>query len=219
MINDIKLGFKLMRHGLQFKTSTVAAVLLFLGGILTEIGDAEISLSGFSLAMAASMVYQLVQSITCSTMVQSSSKKKVLQTSVSAICSWICMMILNTVLVVVKLISMHTNNKPMSDVASWLVMDSLFMLSVLVYMGVAMKMYWFAVIVFAVGFGGGYGILLSTISHGNVVIDISVPLGGAIAISYLAVFVGCGLMYLISLALYKKEFSKATFESSLKRAK
>lgn len=219
MINDIKLGFKLMRHGLQFKTSLLAGVLLFLGGIMTEVGDAEISLSGFTLAMAATMMYQLVQSITCSTMVQSSTKKKRLQTSVPAICTGICMMVLNTVLVVVKIISMHTNNKPMSDVASWLVMDSIFMLSVLVYMGVAMKMYWFAVIVFAVGFGGGYGILLSTMSSGIVEINIPISLGGAIAINYLAVFVGCGLMYLISLATYKREFSKATFDSALKRAK
>lgn len=219
MINDIKLGFKLMKHGLQFKTSVVAAILLVLGGIIAGIGDDEFTLSGFAFVMAAIMVYQLVQSITCSTMVQSSSKKKKLQTSVSTICTWVCLMIFNTVLVAVNVISMHVYHRPESVVAGGLVLDATFVLIIIVYMVVAMKMFWFAVIVMAGGFGGGYGVLIAVMSRGEFLIEVPISLGGAIAISYLAVFVGCGLMYLISFALYKKDFSKSTFESALKRAK
>lgn len=218
MINDIKMGFKLMKYGLQFKTSLAGVILLFLGGILTEMGDEVISLSGFAFVMAVIMVYQLVQSVTCSTMVQSSPKKKKLQTSVSAICTGICMIILNTVLVIVKLISVHINNKPVAAVASWNILDSFFILVVLVYMGAAMKMYWGATLGFVV-LGGVYGGILSASSLDKLVLDIPVSLGGAIAISYLSVLVGCVIMYLISLATYKREFSKTTFDSQLKRAK
>ena len=219
MINDIKLGFKLMKHGLQFKTTVLCVVLFVLGGIMAGIADDEFSLSGFAFVMAAIMGYQLVQSVTCSTMVQSSPQKKKLQTTVSTICTWVCMMIFNTILVVVNVISMHTNHIAESIVAGGLVLDATFVLTIIVYMVVAMKMFWFAVIVMAGGFGGGYGVLLSVMSRTDFVIEAPISLGGAIAISYLAVFVGCGLMYLISLALYKKDFSKSTFESALKRAK
>lgn len=218
MINDIKMGFKLMKYGLQFKTSLAGVILLLLGGILTEMGDEAISLSGFAFVMAVIMVYQLVQSVTCSTMVQSSAKKKKLQTSVSAICTGICMIIINTVLVIVKLISMHINNKPVSAVASWNIVDSIFILVVLVYMGAAMKMYWGATIGFGL-IGGTYGIWMSSMAHGTPWLEIPVSLGGAIAISYLSVLAGCVIMYLISLATYKREFSKTTFDSQLKRAK
>jgi len=212
------MGFKLMKHGLQFKTSLVAVILLILGGVLTEMGDGVIPLSGFSFVMAAIMVYQLVQSITCSTMVQSSTKKKRLQTSVSAICTGICVIILNTVLVIVKLISMYVNNKSISTVASWCIMDSIFILAVLVYMSAAMKMYWGATIGFGL-LGGAYGIWMSSMAQGTPWLEIPVSLGGAIAISYLSVLVGCASMYLISLATYKREFSKTTFDSQLKRVK
>ena len=129
------------------------------------------------------------------------------------------MVILNTILFVVNVIFMHTYHKPESVVAGGIILDAAFVLIIIVYMVVAMKMFWFAVIVMAGGFGGGYGVLLSVMSRGDFLIEVPISLGGAIAISYLAVFVGCGLMYLISLALYKKDFSKATFESALKRAK
>ena len=114
---------------------------------------------------------------------------------------------------------MHTNHIAESVVAGGLVLDAAFVLIIIVYMVVAMKMFWFAVIVMAGGFGGGYGVLLSMMTQTDFVIEAPISLGAAIVISYLAVFVGCGLMHLISIALYKKDFSKATFESALKRAK
>ena len=187
MINDIKLGFKLMKYGLQFKTTVFAAVLFILGGITAGIGNDEFSLSGFAFVMAAIMAYQLVQSVTCSTMVQSSPQKKKLQTTVSTICTWVCMVILNTILVVVNVIFMHTYHKPESVVAGGIILDAAFVLIIIVYMVVAMKMFWFAVIVMAGGFGGGYGVLLSVMSRGDFLIEVPISFGWikAVILQYL----------------------------------
>lgn len=215
MINDIKIGFKLMKYGLQFKTIVFAAVLLCAGGILVELEDPVSALSGFVIVMVAMLVYQLIQSVSCSTMVQSSSKKKKLQTSVSALCAGICLTILHTIIILLKLVSMHINQTPASDVVGGLFMNSILTVIVFVYMGASYKVFWLS----TVAFGVGCGLLVSTMARTHIVINIPISFGEAIAISYLAILAGCILLYFISVALYKKDFSKATFESSLKRAK
>lgn len=219
MINDFKLGLKLMRHGLQFKYSIVSTLLFLVLGLAVMTSDVPIVMIGTIYAMFGGvMVYQLVHSLTCAGLVQSSPLKKRLQTSVPAICTFVCMVILNTIVVCAKLWMARLNHTLMRDVATDILLGSVGTVIVLVYMGMAMKAFWLSTIVFIVAssIGGvflGIGLGLEWFASWNV------SIGAAIVISYLAVAAGCFLMYLISLALYKKDYSKTTFDSALKRAK
>lgn len=219
MINDFKLGLKLMRHGLQFKSSIVSTLLFLVLGLGIMTSDVPIVMIGTMYAMFGGiMVYQLVHSLTCAGLVQSSPLKKRLQTSVPTICAFICMVILNTIIICAKLWMARLNHTPMTDVATDILLGSIGTVIVLVYMGMAMKAFWLTTIVFIIvcsvgGFFLGIGLGLDWFTSWNV------SIGAAIVISYLAVVVGCFLMYLISLAFYKKEYSKTTFDSALKRAK
>ena len=219
MINDFKLGFKLMKHGLQIKMSILSSVLFLIAGFMFEASGEPIGIVGsVYVVMGSIMVYQLIHSLTCAGLIQSSSLKKRLQTSISAITTFVCTMILNTIIVGMKLLMAHLKQTPVSDIAANILIASFLMVIVMVYMGFAMKTFWLSTIVFIVacsigGFFLGIGLGLEWFTSWNV------SIGAAIVISYLAVAAGCFLMYLISLALYKKDYSKTTFDSALKRAK
>ena len=219
MINDIKLGFKLMKHGLSLKSSIFSSVLFLIGGLMFEVSGEPIGIVGSIYAVMGSiMVYQLVQSLTCAGLVQSSPLKKRLQTSISAICTFVCTMILNTIIIGVKLLIGHLKDIPMNEVAASILVSSFFLIIIMVYMGTAMKAFLLSTIIFImscgiVGYFIGMGLGLDWFASWNISIGVS------ITVSYLAVALGSFLMYLISLVFYKKDYSKITFESSLKRAK
>lgn len=219
MINDIKIGFKLMKHGLSLKSSIFSSVLFLVGGLMFELSGDVMGIFGSVYAVMGSiMVYQLVQSLTCAGMVQSSPLKKRLQTSISALCTFVCTMILNTIIVVVKLLVGNHNQTPMNEVAVSILISSVMLVLIMVYMATAMKSFLLSTVVFLgscgiVGYFIGMGLGLNWFTSWNV------SVGAAIVVSYLAVALGSFLMYLISLVFYKKEYSKITFEGALKRAK
>jgi len=219
MINDLKIGFKLMRHGLSFKSSIISSILFLIGGLMFEASGEPIGIVGSVYAVMGSiMVYQLVQSLTCAGLVQSSSLKKRLQTSISAICTFVCTMIFNTIIVGVKILIGYLNHTPMNEVAAGILVTGFFLIIIMVYMGTSMKAFLFSTIIFImscgiVGYFIGMGLGLDWFASWNISIGVS------IAGSYLAVVIGSFLMYLISLAFYKKDYSKTTFDSALKRAK
>lgn len=219
MINDLKIGFKLMRHGLSLKSSILSSVLFLIGGLMFEASGEPIGIVGSVYAVMGSiMVYQLVQSLTCAGLVQSSPLKKRLQTSVSAICTFVCAMIFNTIIVGVKILIGYLNHTPMNEVAAGILVTGFFLIIIMVYMGTSMKAFLLSTIIFImscgiVGYIIGMGLGLDWFVRWNISIGVS------IAGSYLAVVIGSFLMYLISLAFYKKDYSKTTFDSALKRAK
>ena len=219
MINDIKLGFKLMKHGLSFKSSIISSVLFLIAGLVFEAGGDLMGIMGSVYAVMGSiMVYQLVQSLTCAGLTQSSPLKKRLQTSISALCTFVCTVILNTIIIGVKLLIGHLNDVPMNEVTASILVSSFFLIVVMVYMGTAMKAFLLSTIVFImscgiVGYFIGMGLGLNWFASWNISIGVS------IVCSYLAVVIGSFLMYLISLVFYKKDYSRTTFESALKRAK
>lgn len=219
MINDFKLGLKLMRHGLSFKSSIISSILFLIGGLMFEASGEPIGIVGSVYAVMGSiMVYQLVQSLTCAGLVQSSSLKKRLQTSISAICTFVCTMIFNTIIVGVKILIGYLNHTPMNEVAAGILVTGFFLIIIMVYMGTSMKAFLLSTILFImscgiVGYFIGMGLGLDWFARWNISIGVS------IAGSYLAVVIGSFLMYLISIAFYKKDYSKTTFDSALKRAK
>lgn len=218
MINDFKLGVKLMKHGLQFKSSMLCVLAFIVIGIVFEMSDSNMPFGGFYMMIGGVFIYQLVQSVTCAGLVQTSPQKKRLQTTASAMCAFVGTMIANTISIIVKLLVAHLNHTQSSSLAANIIFTSGYTVILMVYLGASMKAFLpssglFFVLLFGMGFF--YGFLASRSSN----LELNLSVGAAIAISYLAVIVGSALMYVVSLALYKKDFSKMTFESSLKRAK
>ena len=70
MINDLKLGLKLMKHGLQFKAGMIATVVFCMIGLAMELVEGLATLvGGIYTLMGSIMVYQLIQSLTCAGLV------------------------------------------------------------------------------------------------------------------------------------------------------
>lgn len=220
MINDLKLTFKLLKHGLSFKSSLLSVLFFFAIGIVFELFSSEMPIGGIYMLMGSIMIYQLVMSVSVSTMVQTSPYKKKLQTSLPALITCPCMLILNTAVVLVKIVSANMMNKSVAELSDGILINGILMVVVLIYMGAAMKAFWAATIVFALVFGVGYSLILNMMfDRIGTVPEMILPLEASIAVSYLCIIIGCILMYLVSLLLYKKDFSKTTFETALKRAK
>ena len=84
---------------------------------------------------------------------------------------------------------------------------------VLIFTVIMYKYFWIAMVVLYVlmmGIGGRAG-YLSVVNGPQAGLFANVPVIGNVAIAYAFVFLGVGIAYLISLALYKRPFSKAAF--------
>jgi len=226
MINDLKLGFKVIPYGLNFKGSIVSYILFFILGLVMEITSPDMGLGVLYVAIGSLLVVQLINSITCSTMVQTSPYKKRLQTVIPCILGGGYLLVTHTLVLGAKWIGFQANFIDLEEAyameeayANSVIMSSVMLILVVVYMAAALKRFWVSTVIFIVVFIGLFS--TSTVSRilGDNAIWFTMEPPVAIALSYAMVLIGVICMYVISRILYKKDFSKVTFETALKRMK
>lgn len=222
MIRDIKLGFKVMKYGLNamyfafaMGISLVASIMF---GLLVPVG-----LSGIYLGMATMLVAQLIFSVSVSTMVQTSSLKKKLQTTIPTLLSGMFLVVGNTISLGVTWIwykRSENNRNPFvsitmesGEMETGILLTCGLMIFITFYVFLSMKQFWLGTFLFIGGFFGGYYFFKQ--EEINYLI---MPTWIAVFLSYGMIVLGCLIMYGISCATYKKEFSKQSFETMLKRA-
>lgn len=224
MIKDIKFGLQVMKYGLNFK-AIMLVLLIFVGmGVVFTILLPVGIIGCFYTAMGSLFIVQLIYSVSVSTMVQTSSHKKRMQTIVPSILGTLCMLISNTFAVIMQWSGYQrviNNTNPNiiityepGEYESGYIVSSLVLVFILLYTVIAMKYNEVAVVIMIAGF-----IAFQNLSRLGEINYIIMPEGLAIGLSYTIVLLGGGIMYLISIVSYKKDYSKATFDSLLKRAK
>ena len=226
MINDLKLAFKIIPYGLNFKGNIFSFLLFFVLGLVMEISTPDMGLGGLYVGMGSLLVVQLIHSVCVSTMVQTSPYKKRLQTVIPSIIGGGYLLIANTVTMIAKWIGFQHNNNVGYGIrfegegafSNAVVLSSCMMIVVMLYMGVALKCFWPATVIFFIVFVGLYAITIVSVTRGGVSV-VALPVEVAIVLSYVAILIGTLCMYWIFKAMYKMEYSKITFDAALKRVK
>lgn len=222
MINDIKLGLKVVRYGLNVKACVVISIIFLLIGILCDFFVPSAPINGLYIGMGAMLFVQMICSVSVSTMVQTSSLKKRLQTSVPAFAGGAFLLLGNTISILAKLagLNMLKDWSTEGEVASGVIITTILMVIMVLYMTGAMKLFWLATVGFFVvyllffSFSNKVSFMMTSESPFAII-----PLELAIVLSYVMIIVSAALMYLIFTATYKREYSKQNFETQLKRAK
>lgn len=222
MIRDLKMGFQIMKYGLNAKYSVFVLVICLLAGILFGL-FIPVGMGGLYLGMAAMLVAQLIFSVSVSTMVQTSPQKKRLQTTIPTLMSGIFLFLANTINLILTwlgYVRIKNNTNPFvtitmesGELETGILFTSGLMIFIMLYTFLSMKHFGLGTILFLGGFIGGYRYLqVGEVSY------LIMPTWAAVLLSYGMIVIGCVMMYGISCATYKREYSKRTFETLLKRA-
>lgn len=92
-MKDLKLGIKVMKYGLQFKTMVIMFVMFFVLGTAMEISNGIGNMGGIYLVILGTYIYQMIITSSVSTYVSASPKALKLQAVIPSVLSLIMMII------------------------------------------------------------------------------------------------------------------------------
>lgn len=214
MFKQIKLGITLLKYGYRLKTNIVAAAVMLGAGFIFEIITKGTNILGGAYIMIFSMyVFQLIESITISSMVQTSQLKKPLQTTIPTITSFVFYIIMCSVVVGIKLIIVAINPALETELAVTILSVAILSFFMLIYTGFAYKLFIPATIIF-------FFLIIPLMGYQNLVvargIELGISLWQAIGILYGMIFVGTICQYIICCATYKLPLSDLAFKGIIK---
>ena len=219
MINKIKTGIMLCRYGFSFKSNVAGALIFMVLGIVmqTNMTNEMSCLGSMYIVLSAIFMYQLICSVTISTMIQTSGYKKQLQTLIPTITSVPFMMLMYTVCVI-----MYYFMKSGSEeyAIKNLLLTAIFVFFMEIYTGTAYKYFVVSMGVMLVSI---YAFMFNSDRIMEMLMTVLSSLslnsfGAVIVIGYVAIIVGGVLEYLLSCLFYKKPLSKLAFGAALKKA-
>lgn len=225
MINNLKLGIKIMKYGHSAKLSFVAAIALIAIGVIFSVCGMLVKFSfpgGYFIMMAVLLLLQLISTINASHLVQTSPAKKKLQTSVPAVFSVTLMTagyLFNLVTVGVVSLCSSEAAGAVRAACNQLIYTAVIMGVVMLYYGACYKKFIAATVAFFVVFFIVYRPVIDGEMYWSFM-PFTDPVGNFIltALIGLGIILVCGLLeYLISLALYKAPMSKLALGANLRK--
>lgn len=223
MINDIKMSFKIIKYGINVKTTIVFSVIFFVLSFLLDMVNSS-GVSAMYIPLISIYFGQMIHSVVQSTMVQSSPHKKALQTKLPALAMVIVLFVGNTLSVLWKCLLIYVNPERAEDLLLGMAVGCISTLVIMVYFSFAMKLYWpaticFLLIFYAFCFESGFriGADIAGADWGNTYVTLSMPV--MILLSYLSILIGGGIIYGVNVLLYKKDYSQQNFKKALDRMK
>lgn len=223
MINNWKLGFKILRHGYGLVMSIIQGIAFFLfGGFFLFL---QISTNNFRGGIPGQVVLlcigilpiQMLYSLSVSNLVLTSPVRKKLQTSVPAVLTWSCMTFLYLATALVRGVMAWNLPEIRSSVCSELVVLGLVAMAMMLYLGMAYKyfvlslLFLFPIIFISVNMGMPVELNWAVFSQGNASLILAVAVGLA------CIGVGAIGEYLISLLVYKRPMSKIAQAAPLRK--
>ncbi|MBQ8518949.1 MAG: hypothetical protein IJ455_05010 [Agathobacter sp.] len=222
MIRDIKLGFRLLKYGLNAKSSIIPMGICIILGVIMDLLWFVGGFSNLFLGMGSMILIQQIHSITISTMVQSSPYKKRLQTVIPTLVSGVYLLIAHTLCLILRWISYEkalNNTNPdfiiiyaPGEYETGMLFTALLLVFITLYTALSMKCFWLGSIIFI-------GSFMWFSNNADRITYMIMPAWLAVILSYGIILLGCGITYLIFYVTYKREYSKPTFDMQLKRAK
>ena len=218
MKNDLRKAFELMKFGICVnKGINIGVLVLFV--VIGLVGETFYLATGFTmnygfdlfaflLIAVLSFPAQFMVTTDVSHIVQTSSYKKKIQTKMFAEVFLITSLAAMTFLVFIRTIAGVVHPDLAAKLWNDIPIAGIMTMMVLIFTVIMYKYYWIAVFMMGIGGRAGY---LSVVKGPQDGLFAKVPVLGDIVIAYAFVLLGVGISYLISLALYKRPFSKAAF--------
>ncbi len=229
MINNLKLGFKIMKYGHAAKLSYISSAVLLVIGVLfcvlscivggTTRGNISPLPGGYFMTMVALLFLQLLSTAGAANLVQTSPRKRKLQTSVPAVLSVTLMMAGYLFTVVIMGITCWFHPAAIVTAAMQMFAGAILSGIVMVYYGACFKYFYTSTIMFIIVFFFCYvfGFSQNNLLENIMLFDGSWAGWGLTAALGAAVILVCGfLQYLISLAVYKAPVSKMALGAKLR---
>lgn len=223
MINDLKLGLKLLRYGHGIKNTIICSIIIVGLGILMAVMDL-LSLDtggvtfpiGYFLMLGVMFAIQLFYSVNAANLIQSSPLKKKLQTSVPAILMTFIAMCGYLISVLTGAVGLMVAPESAGHFCHQLLYTILIMATILLYAAVAYKLFFLSTILFFVIFFSSFMYFTNNRWLGS--LDGGAGLFWLIAAIGFGIILVCGfLYYLLSLATYKLPLSKRAQAGALRR--
>lgn len=229
MINNLKLGFKIMKYGHAAKLTYIASAVLLVIGIFFCIlscivggmtGEHNLPLpGGYFMSLVAMFLLQMLSTVNAVNLVQTSPQKRRLQTSVPAAMSVTLMMAGYLFSAVILGITCLFHPEAIDSAAMQLIAAAILSGIVMVYYGACYKYFYTSTILFFIAFFFIYDFDFSS----NWVPAGILPADGtwagwvlALVLGVVIILVGGFLQYLISLAVYKAPVSKMALGAKLR---
>lgn len=220
MINNIKLGFKIMKYGHSAKLSIIMSIVMAVIGLLYSIVGIRVrSLfpGGYFMMMAQLLLVQLTYTVNAVNLAAASPRKKQLQTAVPALMSMVLMLPAYLLTVVSFGVSVCIAPESADAACTQMMLSVAMMGAVMLYIGSCYKYFVISSAVFVLlvinypmlaNYAHRWKFMLFADLWGNF---------GVTAAIGLAILLICGVLeYLISLAVYKAPISKMALGSRLR---
>lgn len=221
MINDIKLGFQLIRYAHGLKGNLVCGILFLIFGVIFMVLSDKVSVmggnAGFLIMIIGMLPAQLIQSLNVTSWVQSAPVRKKLQTKVPVFCSFVAMAIIFVLVSLFRGIVACLKPHMLPAICSELVVIAFLGGVVMLYMATAYKRFWSSTLLFLVT----YMITFSFMNEGAFRFNIFGQNPGylllALALGMAILAVAAFLSYCLSLLLYKLPISKMAQPTTLRK--
>lgn len=228
MISDIKMGLKLFKYSLSFK-STVTMYIIFFGlGVLFTIltpesgADSIIAMGGAYMALSGAYVGQMLFNVNIGKIIQSSPYKCKLQTKIPNLFSFISILFSFTMFILIKVVQIKcfgcfgTEELLMKQTFA-VIMTAVMSFCMLLYIGVAFKKYVLSTVFLFITIIPMMLLMMSSDRLIGFVTGIS--FGLAIFIGYAIIIVGFLLSLLVSRMVYKLDIEENSYKKLLERVK
>lgn len=222
MMNNFKLGIKMLRYGSGLVSMMVCGVIFFVLGLLIYIWDKTFEnagLSGDVLMMVLVMFpAQIIYSLSVSNLVQSSPVKKRMQTSVPATVTCFCVIALYLLLSLINGIMIIRHPEYIRAICVETVTMAVFVAFIMISIAVAYKHFWMSFI-------DGFAVYYMISARMTIVEKFQFEIFGSNAGSFvLALVIGLIIIVLggigqygVSLLVYKAPMSKYAQSAAVRK--
>ena len=202
MIEQLKLGFKMMRYTFGIKMCVIIGAIFLVLGLAMECLPPGMSMGGGAFVMVCGMwPAQLIYSLAVSNMVKTSKYAKAMETSVPTSVCFVPFVLCYIVIILFKLPRLSGATEEMLGcMSAELIVCACIAAGLMVFCGIAFKLFTLSVIIVFV-LCCSSGILLDVFS-------VSMPFGMAVIIGFAILVAGALLQYVLSCLLYKIPLAK-----------
>lgn len=229
MKRDLSKAFGLIRFGISMnKAMNIGCMVVFL--IIGLVGEAYCVFTGnnilisqidfwvFLVGAAFSFPAQFLLTTDVALAVQTSAYKKKIQTTMFMEVSLIMSLISATIFVIIRAIGAVIHPENATRLWGELPMIGAIICLILLFVVGMYKYYWISLILlYLVIFGLSGTVTFLSLMEGYDVLVLRLPPALDVIICYALIFIGCGIAYLLSLAFYRKPFSKVAFGAAMSK--
>lgn len=217
MMREFKISLKLLRYSYGTKTNIGMAVLFLVCGIVMTFIPEEYGsmwLSSYMITVVAMMPIQMHYSISASNMVAASPMRKILQTNAATMLNVFFFFAAYLITLLLKLVQSANHIRSTEDIKMELLLDAVLIIFIMVYTGIAYKLFFVATVTFVIAMIAVSGLAAVLQAYDETV---PIPIWAAVLSGFAAIAVGGGLQYGFSLLLNKFPLSKSAQMAGLRK--